>query len=273
MSIKIAQADIARITEKIYREKELDFRRYKKNFLTRRLLRRLKFNNITNFSEYLEKIDQDETEYQTLLNDLVLQVSEFFRDPVVFDYLDAEIIPRILETAARELDGNIKVWCPGCSKGEEVFSVAILFLEHLSRLGQEPRLLIYGTDISEKAMEAARSSVYPPEQVNNISPGLLKKYFIWEQGRYRVKSELKTHIKMGRHDLITNPPINHLQLLVCRNVAIYLEREQQEDIFLKFVFALEPGGYLVLGKGESLTEDTRKYFNAVNHRLKIFRKK
>ena len=272
MEVKILKRDVDKVTKKILLEKGLDFSHYKLPFLVRRISRRLQFNNLSNVDDYLKMLQHHHSEYQKLIEDLVIQVSEFFRDPLVFEYLDQVIIPQIIETAAKKDNKTIKIWCPGCAYGEEVLSVVILFLEHLGPDFKKANLIIYGTDISDNALKIARSNHFSEKQLMNLSPLLKEKYFVPTKKGYKIIPEVRQRVKLGHHDLVMDPPIVKTQLLLCRNVCIYWDRELQEQVFDKFTHALEEGGYLVLGKAESLTEDIRSYFKTINSKLKVFQK-
>jgi len=269
----ITPQEIARVTEKILAEKNLDFRHYKHSFLARRLSRRIQFSHTNNIDNYLDRISNDSAEYQLLLRDLVIQVSEFFRDAPVFQYLDTVVIPNIIEEVRNRGSKTIKVWCPGCATGEEVFSITILLLEQLEEIAEDIDILVYGTDISMNALEIARTTNYHVNKLKNISERLKKKYFIKQGEMFKLLPIVKEKVKLGFHDLVHDPPINHLNMLICRNVCIYLERQLQNDLFEKFTYALDERGYLLLGKAESLTDNTKSNFRALEQRFRIFQKK
>lgn len=235
---------------------------YRESYLRRRIELRMRYLGIKDFSEYLGYIKNNGTEIDELLNTIAINVTEFMRDKTPFDFLKQKILP---ELAIRK-KGFIRFWSAGCASGEEAYSIAISVLETLPNSS----FSIYATDIDEDSLKKAISGVYRKEQLKNLSPYLVGKYFEKIEEGFKVKDVLRKNIRFKKHDLTSQPPITkYLDVIFCRNVLIYFTEEQKEKVLGDFYEALNSGGYLVIGKCESIT---KKGFQCVNLSDKIYRK-
>ncbi len=248
----------------------LDFKQYKPNYLRRRIGVRMRATGCGDFLQYRQYVRQHPEEYGKLINDLTINVTEFFRDPDVFEALRDQVIPEIIGYKRRVGSYNLRAWSAGCATGEEPYSLSILFLEALrGREQEEPwTVRITATDLDDKAIEAARAGYY--ESVR-LLPGMeLRRYFHHEGKGYRVKDEVRRPVRFLLLDLVRQPPLRHLDLVLCRNVLIYFEREKQEKILDIFSRCLRSGGFLVLGKSETIVGHGGSEFRPYRRKERIY---
>jgi two-component system, chemotaxis family, CheB/CheR fusion protein len=257
------------LLQKIFDERGYDFRDYKRASIVRRICKRLCENQLEKYEDYLEFLDRHPEEYPRLFDTLLINVTEFFRDPEAWDVLDNEVIPRILSN--KQKGDSIRLWSSGCASGEEAYSIAILLSDKLGDAIGDYDIRIYATDIDEPALQEARKGAYPAVRLKNVSKDQLEKYFTREDDTYKVKRNIRQLIAFGRQDQITDAPISHLDLIVCRNVLIYFKLELQSRIIAKFHYALNKNGYVFFGKSESLLTGSR-LFIPVNKKWRIFQK-
>ena len=223
--------------------------------------------SIDEYSRYLEEHPE---EYRQLIGAFFIKVTEFFRDPQLFDYLKEEVLPGLIEEA-REEENQLRIWSAGCATGEEAYSLAILVSEVLGREAGLFNVRIFATDIDEDAVKYARRGVYPPSALEGLSEEQLRRYFVEEGGSYQVKKQIRGMIVFGEHDLAQRSPFPHVDLVVSRNVLIYFSGELQRRALQLFAYSLRDGGYLVMGKAESpsLLGDL---FAPVDRNNKIYRR-
>jgi two-component system, chemotaxis family, CheB/CheR fusion protein len=247
-----------------------DFTLYKKSTLVRRIERRMTITHCTDASEYLKYLHHHPGEAHALFQDMLIGVTSFFRDPDVFVYLKENVLPELI---GRSPDGAaIRVWIPGCSTGEEAFSVAITILECLEENNLNRQMQIFATDIDAKAIEKARQGAYPQNIAADIDEQRLKRFFKLEGDIYHVKSEIREPIVFAEQNLLRDPPFSNLDLLVCRNLLIYLKPEAQNRLLPLFHYTLKKEGILFLGTSESVGRFP-ELFQPVNKSLSIFQKK
>ena len=245
-----------------------DFSHYKKATVLRRIERRMQVNCVTNLNDYFSYLEENIKETPQLLQDLLISVTNFFRDRDCFDALEREIIPRIFSEA--DPGSQIRAWSVGCSSGEEAYSVAMLMSEHRSQQSPIVDIQIFATDIDERAISIGRKGLYPEAIVTDIAPGRVRNFFVKQDSHYQVKKEVREKVLFAAHNILRDPPFSRVHLITCRNLLIYINREVQERIFEMFHFALLPGGYLFLGNSES-AELSSKYFVAVDKKNRIYR--
>ncbi len=245
-----------------------DFSRYKRSTVLRRIGRRMQVLGVDDLAAYLQTLRRDGAEVDALLKDLLISVTSFFRDPEVFATVEHEVIPQLFEDKGP--GDQVRVWVPGCATGEEAYSLAILLCEHASAMKDPPELQVFATDIDERALVLAREGVYPEVTVADIAPERLDKFFEVEGGAYRVKKSIRELVLFASHNLLKDPPFSKLDLISCRNLLIYLQRETQERIFELFAYALRPTGLLLLGTSES-AESTKDLFTTVHKKHRVFR--
>ncbi|MCP5152578.1 MAG: PAS domain S-box protein [Ectothiorhodospiraceae bacterium] len=241
---------------------------YKSATLRRRIARRQALSGVADLTAYRRRLEQDELELERLVKDLVIGVTEFFRDPDAFEILETVVVPALC--SGRASDATVRVWVAACSTGEEAYSVAILFREWRDGHPDAPEVQIFATDVDQEALARARDGLYPPGAVGAIPPARLERHFAREQDGYRIGKAIRESVVFAPHDITRDPPFSRLDLVVCRNLLIYLTQETQAKVLDLFRFVLSPGGYLFLGNSESLgVHDS--HFESVSKRWRIYR--
>ncbi len=246
-----------------------DFSQYKENTLLRRIERRMALNQIEQSNDYLRYLQKDSAEVELLFRDLLIGVTNFFRDPGAFAALQAEVIPQLF--ADKHAGAPVRVWVCGCSTGEEAYSIAILIQEHLQSLRQTFKVQIFATDIDSHAIEQARSGVYPASIAADISPERLTHFFDHDSqsGIYRIQKSIRDTLIFSEQNVIKDPPFSKLDLISCRNLLIYLNTDLQKRLIPLFHYALLPGGTLFLGTSETVGEFTT-HFSALDRKWKLY---
>jgi two-component system, chemotaxis family, CheB/CheR fusion protein len=230
-----------------------DFSQYKRSTLLRRIRRRLQLNGYHTLDPYVGDLRHNPTEARALFNDLLIGVTSFFRDQEPWDALAEQVIPGLF--AGKEQGDTVRVWSIGCATGEEAYSLAILLLEHAATLERSPAsrpgLQVFASDLDDDALGKAREGVYPQTIEADVSPERLARWFFKEGHYYRVRQELRDIVLFSNHSVLRDPPFSRLDLVSCRNLLIYLNRDLQENVFRIFHYALRPQAYLFLGSAES----------------------
>jgi two-component system CheB/CheR fusion protein len=249
-----------------------DFSQYKLKTIQRRVERRMAVQQVEKLDEYVKYLQQNSAEVEALFLDLLIGVTQFFRDPEVFAALEAQVIPRLFEgKAAGEM---IRVWTSGCSTGEEAYSLAILLQEHSELLKRSYKLQVFGTDIDSRAIERARAGRYPASIAADVSPERLARFFVREPdgSAYRIHKRIRDLLVFSEHDVIKDPPFSKLDLLSCRNLLIYMGGELQKKLIPLFHYALNPAGVLLLGTSETVGDFTR-LFSALDRKAKLYQRR
>ena len=224
-----------------------DFTGYKRPSLMRRISKRMQERGVESYAAYQELLEQEPEEFVPLFDTILINVTSFFRDEIAWDFLRTDVVPEI---ARREHD--IRVWSSGCATGEEAYSAAILLAEELGDEAFRRRVKIYATDIDDGALSVGRHARYTAKQVESVPAELLERYFEDGSTGYSFRADLRRCVIFGRHDVIQDPPISKIDLLISRNTLMYFTTETQEQILQNFHFALRDDGYLFLGKSEAL---------------------
>ena len=245
----------------------IDFSHYKTPTVRRRLLRRMALHRLSEVDGYLRYLREQPPEAVALSQDLLIQVTRFFRDSDSFDALGAHALG---EFAVDRGEEPIRVWVPGCATGEEAYSIAILLMEHLGDQIAERRVQIFATDVSDTAIEQARSGTYPLSIAADVSPERLERFFTRVDGGHRVSKILRDMCVFARHDVARDPPLSRLDLVVCRNVLIYLDAALQKRLVSLFHYALKARGFLMLGSAE--TAGAQSAFTIVDKKHRLYRK-
>jgi two-component system, chemotaxis family, CheB/CheR fusion protein len=247
-----------------------DFSLSKRSDLTRQIARRRRQARIASLQGYLEYLDKYPDEVSRLLDALLDEVSHFFRDPEMWELLGRKIIPAIV--AGKDDNEPIRVWSPGCASGEEVFTLAIVLAESMGVEQFRRRVSIYATDVSDDGLAKARQAIYDAKMLEPVGAALRSRYFAGADNRYRLRRDIRGSIVFGRHDLAHDVPISRLDLLICRNRLVYLDRQTQARVLARFHYALNPRGFLLLGSVDTLL-DPAHFFEPVDLALRVFRKK
>lgn len=248
----------------------VDFTHYKLPTIKRRLLRRMALHRVTEPERYLEVLREKPAELRALYQDLLIHVTRFFRDPASFEALASEVFPALLE--GRKDDDPIRVWVSACATGEEAYSLAITLVEFLQQARTGTRVQIFATDISDPAIEHARTAVYPASIEADVSPDRLRRFFTRSDGSYRVNKAVRDLCVFARQDLVKDPPFSRLDLVLCRNVLIYMDVTLQHKLISVFHYALHPNGFLVLGQAETVGAHAG-LFSLIDKKARIYRKK
>jgi two-component system CheB/CheR fusion protein len=266
-----ADRDLEVLLDYLRRTRGFDFTGYKRASLIRRIGKRMQDVGADGYLSYLDHLEVDPEEFTQLFNTILLNVTSFFRDPPVWDYLGAEVLPRLL--ADKGDDEPFRIWSAGCASGEEAYTLAMVVAETLGADAVRERVKIYATDVDEDALSQARQARYTTKQVEGVPPELLERYFErnGDGDGHVFSKELRRSVIFGRHDLIQDAPISRIDLLVCRNTLMYLNSETQAHVLARFSFALREGGYLMLGKAEMLLAHTN-LFTSLDLKRRVFRK-
>jgi two-component system CheB/CheR fusion protein len=269
MTTDDANGDLEVLLDHLRRSRGFDFTGYKRTSLSRRIVKRMQTVGADSYLGYLDHLEVDPEEFTHLFNTILINVTGFFRDPPAWEYLGAEVLPRL---ATDKRDGEpIRVWSAGCASGEEAYTLAMAIAEALGPETVKERVKIYATDVDEDALNQARQARYTAKQVEGVPPELLERDFERDGHGYVFSKELRRSVIFGRHDLIQDAPISRIDLLVCRNTLTYLSSDTQAHVLARFNFALREGGYLFLGKAEMLLAHS-ELFTAVDLRRRVFRK-
>lgn len=249
----------------------VDFTHYKQPTLRRRLQRRMVLHKTTNIEQYLRYLQQHPPEVTALYQDILIHVTRFFREPESYEFLGQTIFPQIVRER-RSGDQPIRVWVPGCSTGEEAYSVAICLLEFLGDDATATPVQVFATDVSESAVEQARAGVYPESISADVSAERLRRFFNKVDGSFRISKPVRDVVIFARQDLTRDPPFSKIDLIVCRNVLIYLGPVLQKKLMSVFHYALRPTGYLMLGASETIGPHS-DLFALADKRHKVYTKK
>ncbi|WP_028973735.1 CheR family methyltransferase [Spirochaeta cellobiosiphila] len=253
----------------LYKKFNVDFANYKKNSINRRIKQNIENLNLKDIHSYISLLKENDELKVKLFFSLLLGMTSFFRDTKVFSYIEANIIPYVVNRGKEK--GMLRIWIPACSTGEEAYSYALLIHEYLEDKGIQLDVKIFATDLNEKSIAIARNGLYHEDKVNDISSHRLSRYFEYNDGYYKVKSNLRKLITFTHHDLLKNPPFKDLDLISCRNFLIYLTSGAQTVVGYSFNYGLAFGGILVLGSSEDLG-DYSDYYDSYSRPLRIFKK-
>lgn len=268
----VYRGNLDRLITKVRDERGLDLAQYRRRYVERRLASRLNALGLHSYRQYSAYLDAHPEEYAKLLDTLTINVTQFFRDATVFDVFRGQIVPELLEEKRRRHQRMVRVWSAGCSTGQEAYSIAMSLLSGMGSARDQFLLSILGTDIDPKALEIARRAEYPRDQLSHIPPADRRRY-VEEMGDvFRIKSEVTRLCRFQRLNLLTDSPIHVVDVIFCRNVFIYFNREEQDRLLEVFWSALARGGYLVLGRSERIPPGKSTTFELVNGRERIYRK-
>jgi two-component system, chemotaxis family, CheB/CheR fusion protein len=248
----------------------VDFALYKRSTLRRRLARRMAVHRVDTFSDYLVALESDPAESAALYRDFLIQVTGFFRDPEAFEGLAARVFPVVCEERSPKIP--IRIWVPGCSTGEEVYSIAIALVEYLGERLSCAGVQIFGTDVSEAAIDTARAGLFTESVLEDVSPERLARFFVPHDGRYLIAKRIRDLCIFARQDVTRDPPFSRLDLVSCRNLLIYLDVTAQRRVMHIFHYALRPQGFLMLGPSETIGQTPDLFEIADSHHRLYTRK-
>ncbi|MCK7501644.1 MAG: hypothetical protein MZW92_75260 [Comamonadaceae bacterium] len=247
-----------------------DFRWYRPAMLRRRLRRRMGLSGVDRVAEYVALLEQSQAEVEALKGEFLIGVTDFFRDPEAWQALSAEVLPQLLADC-HATGRPLRVWTPGCATGEESYSIAMLLLEQFDDRDTPERVQVFGTDIDEKSLGVARRGSYPQSIAATVSANRLARFFDRRGDRYVVRKPLRDAVLFAPQSLVRDTPFSRLDLVLCRNVLIYFQPQLQERVMRIFHFALKPGGFLLLGKAESIGAQT-SLFEPASRGARLFRR-
>jgi two-component system, chemotaxis family, CheB/CheR fusion protein len=245
-----------------------DFSKYQPATILRRITRRMQVTRAQSPNDYYDVLRDNTDEVRALLGNLPISVTSFFRDKEAFQTLELQVIPQLF--LGKLTDPSIRVWVPGCATGEEAYTVAMLLLEQASRQDMRPTIQMFGSDIDARALAIAREGQYPTAIEADVSEDRLRRFFVKDANHYRVRQELRDLVLFANHSLLKDPPFSRLDLIACRNVLIYLNRELQELACNTFHYALKPDGFLMLGTSESAVNRVGQ-FRTFDRKARIYK--
>ncbi|MDQ8729810.1 chemotaxis protein CheB [Bradyrhizobium sp. LHD-71] len=247
----------------------VDFSLYKSTTIRRRIVRRMVLNKHDTLADYAQFLRGNTKELDALYSDALISVTSFFRNAEAFDVLKREVFPKLFQQARRE---PLRVWVLGCSTGQEAYSIAMSFVEVADEAPRMQKLQVFATDLNEALLDKARHGLYAKTLAQDVSPERLQRFFVEEEGGYRVSKQLREMVVFARQNLISDPPFSRMDLVSCRNLLIYLEPSLQKKLLPTFHYALKPEGFLFLGASESIS-GFADLFEPVDRKHKIFTKR
>jgi two-component system CheB/CheR fusion protein len=261
---------LLKVSEQLRHRLGHDFSQYKRSTMQRRIQRRMQVVGASTGDEYLTRLRDDPTEADLLFRDLLINVTCFFRDSEAFDFLRREVIPELLRD--KGAGDTLRIWTPGCSSGEEAYSIAILIAEAQSRSRARPSVQIFATDIDEQMLHKARSAAYPHSAVRDVPLELLDRYFYAQEDDYVLVQSIRDMVRVSNHNLIKDPPFSRVDMIVCRNLLIYLNTELQQRLLPVFHYALRQQGWLFLGSAENVAS-RHDLFEAAESSARIYKRR
>ncbi|MBU1217528.1 PAS domain-containing protein [bacterium] len=254
----------------LYAQTGHDFSMYKPNTIKRRIERRMAVNQINTLAQYLKYLQSTKSEVDELFKDLLIGVTNFFRDSEIFASLEKNVIPTLF--ANKKSDSAIRIWVAGCSTGEEAYSIAILLKEHMEKLDEQYNIQLFATDIDARAIAKARTGLYPVSIAEFISKERLKRFFTLTEDAtmYRIHKNIRDMLIFSEHNIIKDPPFSRLDMISCRNLLIYMNASLQKKLIPLFHYSLYPEGILFLGSSETIGE-FNDFFDVIDQRAKIYR--
>ena len=261
-----SEDSLLKLMDRLYHVKGWDFRNYKETSLKRRISKRFSANNISSYEDYHKILESNPDEYEKLFSTITVKVSEFFREPEVFDLLARE-----LSSSEFYDKKGLRAWCCGCAYGEEAYSLGMLLHEYLKPESMQDTK-IFATDIDNEALEVGRAGIYREELVYNVNNALRQRHFIKTDKGYKVRYDIRNKVRFGRIDIVKDPPLSKIDILFCRNLFIYFDHTLQKEVFQKLNFALKPGGIMVLGKVEIMPALFASDYQEIKEGSRVYRK-
>ena len=262
--------DLSTILQLLQNSTGIEFVHYKPATVHRRIARRMAVQKVDRLADYSRYLEENPQELRTLHDDILVNVTSFFREPESFEALKEKVFPEFVDK--RSPQAPIRIWVPGCATGEEPYSLAIALLEHLEEKGSPARVQIFASDVNANSLDRARTGIFDPSIAQDVSPERLRRFFVTvEGGRYQICKRVRDMVVFAKQDLTRDPPFSRLDLLSCRNVLIYLGPVLQKRVIPLFHYALKPSGFLVLGTSETVDRFSN-LFRSVDRKSKIYSK-
>jgi two-component system CheB/CheR fusion protein len=263
--------DLKGILQLLLKKKNVDFSQYKMNTIKRRMLRRMLIHKTTTLKKYADLLEQKNEEVDLLYNDLLINVTEFFRDPEAFQLLKKTVLPRLLKSKTK--DEPLRIWVAACATGEEVYSIAMLLFEINDSKANLIPFQIFASDLSVEAIYQARNGEYSLAQLKNVSPKRLQRFFTKIKDKYRITKTLRDVCVFAPHNILRDPPFSRMDFISCRNMLIYLDTPAQKKVIATFHYALNDNGCLMLGKSETIGTSLQLFSTPLNKKIKIYTRK
>jgi chemotaxis protein methyltransferase CheR len=269
----VYRGDMGRLLAKVAAERGLDLTQYRGAYVERRIAARLRVLNLHTYRQYAKLLDSCPEEYAKLLDALTINVTDFFRDPPVYQLFRTQIVPEIIERKTRSRHRMIRIWSAGCATGEEPYSLAMSFLSALGPDAPGFMLTVVATDLDPNAIATASKAEYDIAKLKHIPKVDQMRFCDVDGDRFRIKPEVTKHVKFRRLNLFTDEPIHVVDVIFCRNVFIYFTREQQAKVLTAFAGSLTHGGYMVLGRSEKMAAGVADSFELISGRDRTYRRK
>jgi two-component system CheB/CheR fusion protein len=262
------------LLEKVYWKGGYDFRDYRRGTVIRRLENRLHATETRTYQDYIQFLDTHPEEYEKFAESLTIKVSNFFRSSYAFEQVIRLVLPDLMSEKIRQQDPSLRVWSAACARGQEPYSIAILFSEFLGCQRQGFNILIYATDISHQALKEARVGRYSLKDIEGLSDKILENYFNHTDEHYEVRPDIKQMLHFSYFDLtsMARPPFTNLDLIFCCNVLIYLQKQLQERVLDKLYHSLHSQGYLILGESETPSDHLHEKLRCLDLKAKIYKR-
>lgn len=257
------------LKELLIQEKSFDLEAYKERCILRRIYLKVRSKGHSDLGSYYRELSRDREELERLFQYMTINVTEFFRNPTAFTYLERKVFPRLM--AEQSVHGRFRVWSAGCSSGEEPYSLAITLLRVKKRHRIPTPFTVLATDVDDRILARAKVGRYSPEALKNLDDESVRDYFVEEEGLLSISDEVRECVTFRTEDVLRDNPGKDQSLIVCRNLLIYFSREHQEQIISRFSRKIHPGGYLMLGKAETLIGRNRLFFQSISPTERIYR--
>jgi chemotaxis methyl-accepting protein methylase len=270
------RGNLDKLVRKVAEERGIDLAQYRRSYVERRIAARLRALGLVTYRQYADRLDRDPDEYGRFLQVLTINVTDFFRDPEMWDVLRESVVPQLAQAKKRRRGTTLRVWSAGCATGEEAYSLAMTLVDGLGDERDRFTISIQATDIDPETLEAARRGTYAAEKVEHIPLRLRERFTAPgpnnEPSDFQISPDIRRLVHFQAFSLFDSPPMKLVDLVMCRNVFIYFDRAQQARILDGFWSAMSPGAYLVLGRSEKLTVDAYARFETIDSRERIYQK-
>lgn len=270
--MSVDEAGFDSLIQKIFRLRSFDCRQYRESYIKRRLMVRLRAWKVSSFREYSEVLEKHPEEYIKLIDDITINVTQFFRDATVYKAFRETVLPILLQNKKQIQSDSMRIWSCGCASGEEPYSIALCLLENLKKRVAYHKINIFATDIDDVSLNKGRLGIYSKESLAEVPPDIIARYFIPEGEKFKIKEEVKSLVKFTKHDFIRQESFKNLDIVFCRNVMIYLTKEMQTKLLIDFYKSLNNKGFLILGKVEGLMSVNEGLFVNFNLSERIYQK-
>ncbi len=267
----LTEDNLQLLLEKMHTVKGWDFRQYRKSSLKRCIERRIAYSRLS-CKDYMELLDSEPLEFNNLFNNITIKVSEFFRDPEVFRRIEEEVIPEVLQRLKANGDSSLRIWSCGCARGDEAYSIAILLSQRLGKTKENYKVEMFATDIDGAAVDIARTGTFHELSLKNVDQNLRSQYFQRSGYSFNVIPFIRNLLTFGVHDIVSNIHLSHMDIILCRNLLIYFEKDLQEKVFEKLYYSLKRSGFVILGRSETIPYIYKDKFREVFKKEKIYQK-